>query len=255
MDMGQNQGNRSVYFGGVPESVTERDLCDAIRVGPIDNVRVLTEKKCAFVSFVEARSAAMFMNLAAGSDFNVKGKPLKVGWGKPRPLSPELANAVSHFKASRNVYLGNVDDTISEQKLREDFSRFGVIEKCDVLAAKKLAFCHFTNLLAAVRCVDELKDPRSQLSSLGYTNFKSGFGKDRCSQDSRPPRGQHGGQGGGQQQQFGGGSSYGGGGYGGGHGGSHGGSSYASPQRGYQQQRMPPQQQQPYGNAYPGYGQ
>jgi RNA recognition motif-containing protein len=199
-----NAANRSIYFGGVPEDLTEKDLCDAIRGGLIDNVKVLPEKKCAFVSFVEPRAAAIFVQRASATEFIVKGKPIKVGWGKPRPFSPDLARQVQMNNATRNVYLGNISADVTESKLREDFGRFGQIEKIDILPAKKLAFTNFTNLLSAVKCVEELKYPSSELAQKCYSEFKCSYGKDRCAQDGfigqRGGQQQYGGRGGGYQQ-------------------------------------------------------
>ena len=55
---------------------------------------------------------------------------LKVGRGKNSgPLPPALALSV-HSSATRNVYIGNIEDfeAFSEERLKRDFGEFGNIE-------------------------------------------------------------------------------------------------------------------------------
>ena len=63
---------------------------------------------------------------------------LKIGWGKNSgPLPPALALAV-HAGATRNVYVGNIEDfdTFTEEKLKRDFGEYGEIELVNFLKEK-----------------------------------------------------------------------------------------------------------------------
>lgn len=68
----------------------------------------------------------------------MNNRRLKIGWGKNSgPLQPSLALAV-HSGATRNVYLGNVEDfeLFNEDKLKRDFGEFGDIELVNFLREK-----------------------------------------------------------------------------------------------------------------------
>lgn len=200
----EQMGNRTIYLGGVNEDITIRDICDHVRGGLIDHVKVLAEKKCAFVCFVEARSAMYFYQRTSRSgELVVKGKPLKVGWGKSRNLHSDIAAAISQQGATRNVFLGNIDDTVTESKLMADLSKHGHIEKINVLPSKNIAFINFSSIQAAINVVKELKSEGSELCNMGYSKFRANYGKDRCASDAAVPRtyNQPYGQGGSQQHQ------------------------------------------------------
>merc|ERR1712130_368765 len=181
-----NFGNRTIYLGGFTEELTLRDLCDTVRGGLLDNVKSLPEKKCAFVTFIDPRSANMFFQRAqlSNGEFVVKGKRLKVGWGKSRKLSPDICEAI-HRGATRNVFLGNIDETTTEERLSEDLAQFGTIEKINVLPAKKIAFVNFTSISDAISCVNALRSEDHHLHTAGYGNFRAHYGKDRCAGEPR----------------------------------------------------------------------
>ena len=80
----------------------------------------------------------------------LKGRQVKVGWGKPSSIPHEIINAV-HRGATRNVYIGNVDDSHTEQRLWDELSTFGIIESISLLQDKRCAFVSFTSLLSAMR--------------------------------------------------------------------------------------------------------
>ena len=68
----------------------------------------------------------------------LNNRRLKVGWGKNAgPLPPALALAV-HSGATRNVYIGNIEDfeKFSDERLKRDFGEFGDIELVNFLKEK-----------------------------------------------------------------------------------------------------------------------
>jgi len=185
---GAGAGLRTIWLGGVTEQTTFHDICNAVRGGVLDEVRLLPEKKCGFVSFVSPQSAQMFMSMFKQTGLPTEGGNLKVGWGKPRALPRDIALAVEQG-ATRNLFLGNIDNTVSQERLRNDLAKFGEIEKCDVLLEKKIAFVNFTSIRSARECVTELNTQGSELSSQGYGNFRIHFGKDRCARTGPSRRG------------------------------------------------------------------
>ncbi|KAG0205612.1 hypothetical protein BGX33_007849 [Mortierella sp. NVP41] len=174
-----NGGSRTVYIGNVPAEATIEDILNLVRNGIVENARLLPEKNCAFVSFLDSASANAFHHEAHARKLEFAGQELRVGWGKPSPVPPQVAQAVQQG-ATRNVFIGGVDDSVTEQSLRADFSQFGVIDTVKVLREKSIAFVHFTNIGNAIKSIAALsQDPR-------YTRRRMNYGKDRCAKNKTP---------------------------------------------------------------------
>mmetsp|Transcript_8956 Transcript_8956/g.32974 ORF Transcript_8956/g.32974 Transcript_8956/m.32974 type:complete len:457 (-) Transcript_8956:2072-3442(-) len=74
----------TLFVGGVPEEVSEQDLKDAMYIhGEIASVRIIREKKCAFVTFSDRQGAEKAAQELAHK-LVVKGFYLKLMWGRPR---------------------------------------------------------------------------------------------------------------------------------------------------------------------------
>jgi len=73
----------NIWIGNLDSNIPEHEIRAAFeRFGPIERVKMLPLKNCAFVNFVELNSA-----LAAKAEMNgymFFGQPLKVNFGKPR---------------------------------------------------------------------------------------------------------------------------------------------------------------------------
>jgi hypothetical protein len=79
-----------------------------------------------------------FCRVASFQDMTLNNRRLKVGRGKnPGPLPPTLALSV-HSGATRNVYIGNIEDfdAFNEEKLKRDFGEYGEIELVNFLKEK-----------------------------------------------------------------------------------------------------------------------
>ncbi|ORY02906.1 hypothetical protein K493DRAFT_297702 [Basidiobolus meristosporus CBS 931.73] len=180
-NFGNAGSNRTIYLGNIHPETTCEDICNVVRGGILHQIRFMTDKHIAFVSFVDPNAAMSFYNLASYTGIVIKNRRLKVGWGKNTPLPPAVAMAVQSG-ATRNVYIGNIDDSITEEKLKQDFSVFGEIELVNTLKDKNCAFVNFTNILSAVKAIDGIK------SNMDYANFRINYGKDRCGNPPRPPK-------------------------------------------------------------------
>jgi hypothetical protein len=109
----------------------------------------------------------------------IHNRRLKIGWGKHSgALPPAIALAVSGG-ASRNVYIGNLDESWTEDRLRQDFQEYGEIELVNTLREKSCAFVNFTNIANAIKAIEAVRGKEE------YKRFKVNFGKDRC---GNPPR-------------------------------------------------------------------
>jgi RNA recognition motif-containing protein len=63
----------------------------------------------------------------------------------------QVALAISQSNASRNVYLGGLDDGTTEEQLRDDLSRFGLIDQVKIVRDKNIGFVHFLSISIATK--------------------------------------------------------------------------------------------------------
>ena len=85
-----------------------------------------------------AAAAFTFFQVASYQGLTLNNRRLKIGWGKNSgPLPPALALAV-HSGATRNVYIGNIEDfeSFNEDRLKRDFGEYGDIELVNFLKEK-----------------------------------------------------------------------------------------------------------------------
>ncbi|GAA5872284.1 hypothetical protein JCM3774_003334 [Rhodotorula dairenensis] len=177
---------RTVYVGNLPSDASVDELLSQVRFGPIENVRILPEKSCAFISFLEPNTAAAFHSDALMRKIRLHDHDLKIGWGKPSAVSANVLAAVQQSDATRNVYIGNLDDTVTEQTLRDDLARFGPIDQVKIVRDKNIGFVHFLSIATAIKVVQTLPTEKD------YAGRRVAYGKDRT---AYVPKNQH------QQQQ------------------------------------------------------
>ena len=143
--------NRTVYVGNLPATASVDELLNLVHFGPLESIRVLPEKSCVFLSFLEGGTAAAFHADATIKKLSLHGQELKIGWGKPSPVPGQVALAISQSNASRNVYLGGLDENMTEEQLREDLSRFGLIDQVKIVRDKNIGFVHFLSIAVATK--------------------------------------------------------------------------------------------------------
>lgn len=166
---------RTVYVGNLPAEASVDELLNQVKFGPIESVKVLPEKSCAFISFLDGQTAASFHADASVKKLTLHAKELKIGWGRPSPVPPSIIMAVQQNQATRNVYvqLGH-DDATTEEDLRDDLSRFGPIDQVKIVRDKNIGFVHFLSIQTAMHVVSQLpQEPQ-------WANRRVNFGKDRC---------------------------------------------------------------------------
>ncbi|KAI9833657.1 MAG: hypothetical protein M1826_006748 [Phylliscum demangeonii] len=169
-----NLGNRTVYLGNIHPETTIEEICNVVRGGLLHHIRYIPEKHICFVTFIDPTSAASFYALSNLQGLMIHNRRLKIGWGKHSgALPPAIALAVSGG-ASRNVYVGSLDEAWSEERLRQDFSDYGEIELVNTLREKSCAFVNFTNIANAIKAIEAIRGREE------YRRFKVNFGKDRC---------------------------------------------------------------------------
>ncbi|KAK4520595.1 Up in starvation [Mucor velutinosus] len=170
-----NAAQRTLYFGNIHPEATCEDLCNIIRGGTLFQIRYFPEKHIAFVTFMDAETALTVHNHASTTGFIIKGRKARVGWGKPSKIPLAMLLAYQNG-ATRNIYLGGIDDKFSAEKLRTDCARYGEIELVNLCQEKNCAFVNFTSMSSAVAAIQGLKKFNAE-----YADLKINYGKDRCS--------------------------------------------------------------------------
>lgn len=146
-----NATGRTVYVGNLPATASVDELLNLVHFGPLESVRVLPEKSCVFLSFLDGSTAAAFHADATIKKLALHGQELKIGWGKPSPVPSTVALSVTQNNASRNVYLGGLDEGMTEEQLRDDLSRFGLIDQVKIVRDKNIGFVHFLSIAVAMK--------------------------------------------------------------------------------------------------------
>jgi RNA recognition motif-containing protein len=145
--------NRTVYVGNFPATASVEELLNLVHFGPLESIHAIPEKCCVFLSYLEGDTAAAFHADATIKKLSLRGQKLKIGWGKPWPVSTQVTLAISQRNASRNVYLGGLDENMTEEHLRDDLSRFGLIDQVKIVRDKNMGFVHFMSIAVAIKVI------------------------------------------------------------------------------------------------------
>ncbi|KAJ1531128.1 hypothetical protein HK096_008120, partial [Nowakowskiella sp. JEL0078] len=169
-----SMGGRTLYIGNIPPGTTIEEICSVIKTGMLEHIKILEDKNCAFVTFVEVNAAAQFHGECANRILAINGHAVKVGFGNKILPIPADVQAAINVGATRNVFIGGVDESIDENYLYQEFSKFGLIDQIKILRDKHYAFIHMSSIISAVKAVQALPmDPN-------WAGCKLGYGKDRC---------------------------------------------------------------------------
>ncbi|EPQ55306.1 hypothetical protein GLOTRDRAFT_121493 [Gloeophyllum trabeum ATCC 11539] len=169
-----NATARTVYVGNLPPTASVDELLNLVHFGPLESIRVLPEKSCVFLSFLDGATAAAFHADATIKKLSLHGQELKIGWGKPSPVPAAVTLAIQQSNASRNVYLGGLDENMTEEALRDDLSRFGLIDQVKIVRDKNIGFVHFLSIATANKVVNTLP------TEPAWAGKRVNYGKDRC---------------------------------------------------------------------------
>ncbi|KAH8553028.1 armadillo-type protein [Umbelopsis sp. PMI_123] len=169
---------RSLWFGNVDPALTVPELMQIFSpYGPIESARVLPDKECAFVNFVNLDDA-----LRAKDDFgsslasSLGGSFVKVGFGKPEVATAASSNTDMNNTVqgpTRALWIGNLPSSTTATMLRTVFSTFGVIESARILAHKNCGFVNFDSQDDAIRAKKalhnvEIMGPGTGAVRVGY---------------------------------------------------------------------------------------
>ena len=76
---GVDPPNRSIYIGALPEGITAEQVLDHVFGGLIDTIRLVSEKQCAFVSFIYPAGAQAFFDAASSTGLQIGDRHVRVG--------------------------------------------------------------------------------------------------------------------------------------------------------------------------------
>ena len=82
--------------------------------------------------------------------------------------------AISQSNASRNVYLGGLDDGTTKEQLCDNLSCFGLIDQVKIVRDKNIGFVHFLSISVATKAVNTLP------TEPAWAGKRVNYGKDRC---------------------------------------------------------------------------
>ncbi|KAF9291958.1 hypothetical protein BGZ68_001044 [Mortierella alpina] len=165
---------RTIFLRNLPKEVRIHQILDLVKKGIVESAKLLEPKHCAFISFVDVNAAHAFHSQAQRKKLKIQKQELSVGWGKSTVIPPTVAQALEQG-ASRNVFLGGIDNTFTEEELCRDFSELGVVDTIKIVHEKAIAFVHLTHIASAVKAVAVL-----QVLKPRYSSLRISYGKDRC---------------------------------------------------------------------------
>lgn len=207
------QASRSLWIGNLDPTVTEEELRASFEpYGPIESLRLLPSKECAFVNFHDVGHAVQARECLQGAA--IGNMIIRIGYGRadnglasnvtsgpgsgmgtpsllandltrngPTPLSyatdfshPAAVTSMTGTVNTKSVWVGQIDPDCTVEMLREAFGQFGDIESCRVLDAKNCAFVNFSHAADA-----EVARKAMSGARLGTSTIKTGFAKSAMS--------------------------------------------------------------------------
>ncbi|XP_024924392.3 polyadenylate-binding protein 6 isoform X1 [Ziziphus jujuba] len=149
----------SLYVGDLDPQVTEADLMDTFRcMGPIASVRLCRDSltgdslRYAYVNFFSFSHASKALNFLNHTE--LKGKPMRIMWSQRDPLTRKTGIG--------NLFVKNLDPSITSGQLQHMFSNYGTILSCKVAEengkSKGFGFVQFNSEESALAARDALHD-------------------------------------------------------------------------------------------------
>lgn len=127
-----------VWVGNVSPDISEADFrAEFERFGTVLLVRMFPRSKCAFVTYKKPQHALDSLSL--------EGK-----------LIGSMRLTLNLGMASRHLWVGNVDSSVTEDSLRDLFVKFGPVESVRILHGNRSAFVNYLYETDAFRAAEEL---------------------------------------------------------------------------------------------------
>jgi len=166
------QNNRTVYLGNVMGDVSAADVLEMVQGGPVFGIKLVREKKCAFVTFFDYVSASAFLEYGNTFSILINGTPSKLGGGKIQPL-PAASSILAYNGVTRLISV-KLNAGVSQSRIESEMAQYGEIEKIE--KSDRFMTVSYSNLLDAHAAYTQIEKTSHALSVL-----LNGFVKDPCS--------------------------------------------------------------------------
>jgi polyadenylate-binding protein len=166
----------SLYVGDLAKDVREEQLFQIFSVvGPIDSIRVLRDYVSrvslgyAYVNFTNAQDAERALDTL--NYYAIKSRPVRIMW---KQRDPSLRNS-----GVGNIFIKNIDASVTSRDLLDTFSQFGNILSCKVATtedgkSKGFGFVQYQTLEEAekaVKCTNGQKLTKTQSIPLSVAHY------------------------------------------------------------------------------------
>mmetsp|Transcript_45497 Transcript_45497/g.75946 ORF Transcript_45497/g.75946 Transcript_45497/m.75946 type:complete len:893 (-) Transcript_45497:788-3466(-) len=132
--------SRHLWVGNVGDDVTEDDLHKAFSpFGDILSIRLVRETKCCFVNFRDVESAVVARNALQRTVIPPGSSKIEINFGKRQDNL-----------TSRHLWVGNLNDRVSEDELRIMFSPYGQVLSVRLLRETNCGFVNFRSTDEAI---------------------------------------------------------------------------------------------------------
>ncbi|KAJ3205223.1 hypothetical protein HDU82_005334 [Entophlyctis luteolus] len=142
--------SRSLWVGNLDSSITAPEILSVFNpFGPIESLRMLPDKECVFVNFVNVADAQAAKAGMTGR--KIGSAVVRLGFGRN-----EAVGDTQGMQPTKSVWVGNIPAPMLSAasngvvELENMFSAFGPVESCRVLIHKSCGFVNFENLADAM---------------------------------------------------------------------------------------------------------
>ncbi|KAI9277775.1 armadillo-type protein [Sporodiniella umbellata] len=167
------QHSRSLWVGNVDNTVTIEMLTQVFSMfGPIESVRLLLEKECAFINFFNIEDAIRAKeDVLTHMGGRIGNSVVRIGYGKADAVVTET----NVSQPTRALWLGNIPVNTTPSLLQSIFGGFGAIESIRILSHKSCSFINFESADDAVAARDALL--QNKIFAPGFSAARVGFAK------------------------------------------------------------------------------
>ncbi|KAJ1927990.1 hypothetical protein IWQ60_002453 [Tieghemiomyces parasiticus] len=162
---------RSLWVGNVDPALSTADLMTVFTpFGPVESLRLLPDKECAFINFNRVEDAIRARDEMQNG--KIGNCVVRVGFGKGDNYASVDAQAM---QPTRAIWIGNISAATTPAALQSVFSAFGPIESARVLTHKNCGFVNFEKLEDAVRAKKAMngKEIADSVVRIGYAKVPS----------------------------------------------------------------------------------
>ncbi|KAJ6734223.1 FLOWERING TIME CONTROL PROTEIN FPA [Salix purpurea] len=124
--------SNNLWVGNISREVADSDLMELFaQFGALDSVTTYSARSYAFVYFKHVEDAKQAKDALQGT--SLRGNQIKIEFARPA-------------KPSKYLWVGGISSSVSEERLEEEFLKFGKIEDFKFLRDRKIAYVEYLKL-------------------------------------------------------------------------------------------------------------